>query len=680
MEPTDELEELLTNMAQVFDDGRRTDLSANGDGPSCIRPLPGGPLIEVNTRAYERGDDGAFVSISGPNELRCIVDTVSHEVEHKRVSDLNAKGEFIEANDRAPKLAGMVINLLEDAYIDALRVERFPGLRSANAYTTRRFMEQRREPADIPDRASRAVEVFMQATASGYVKGIDRLSDEFTEFAARCRQAERRIHETHDAAGRERIAQERLDDLLDVAGWDDLRRRHREGARAQANDADAVPSSETDPMDGSLPSEAELDDSAESADEQAEAEAATSALDDEPADADADDEPADADDEQADDALGGSDGSDADDGDDAGAESSGDDAGDDTDASPESGERADDDRAGGDDADAGDDDGLDDDIEAMRDADERGLDAERHGLDDDTTADDIETSERFESKYQQLRDRESGPESDIEARKRERDERAEGTDGAVDDEMSSGLADDIRRAFERFTHAYETQVTTSGSSLNLRNVVRNRSGDYNERHLYERRDPGETGGRFVGVALDMSGSMVGSGEHVARCAVAALAEACEQVGDAFGAVAFHDTSSTSLITAPDERFRPEHVESVRPSGMTPMGYGMRDVEHLSDHVQARQRVMFVVTDGQANCDPASTTDSEGVRRAVRERVERLRREGWIVIGLGAGGGVDDESLRECFGDASVRCTFGNLTDTLIDVYRSQLDTAESTRR
>lgn len=165
-------------------------------------------------------------SVDGPNELRLITDTLSHEVEHVRETKLDAKKEFAEQYPTCSKTAGRVYNILEDQYIDGTRCRRFPGMRAAHAFKLDLILQNghRRPPLDSTrlDRGERFIEGLLQVAFVGTFKGdADALDDDLREFLGWVRPHVKAVEYADDHDTRVEIAHVVMQKLLDVAG-DDL--------------------------------------------------------------------------------------------------------------------------------------------------------------------------------------------------------------------------------------------------------------------------------------------------------------------------------------------------------------------------------------------------------------------------------------------------------------------------
>lgn len=157
-------------------------------------------------------------SMDGANELRVLVDTLNHEMEHVRSSDLTAKREFSARYPDCPQFAGLVLNVLEDQYIDWQRLKRFRGLRSAHSFKVDAIMANgsRRPPLYNLEQSEQVPEGFLQMAFAGYVKGFSDAPREVQEAVVKCRPLVDLVRNEHDPLEREQIAHTCMAILLEA--------------------------------------------------------------------------------------------------------------------------------------------------------------------------------------------------------------------------------------------------------------------------------------------------------------------------------------------------------------------------------------------------------------------------------------------------------------------------------
>lgn len=664
MRRTESLRRTLQDLARVYNDGERVPVEFTSGTPHA-KESHDGPRVAVAPNI----SDVYGVNVGGPDELRILVDTLSHEIEHVRSSDLHAKRDFMHRYPEAPDMAGTVYNIIEDLRIDARRYARRPGLRTTGAFSTDKLLanDARRPPMNstrLRSRDQQVIEGLIQVAFAGYAKNIDAVDDDLREFLDWCREwfaYARRLDTT--AAETEDIShvimQRVLTILDDVGSADD----YLGGAR--------LPISVGPDGDVTVTFDDDEDDEPDRPD----------AWDDET------DEPgADAPLPERDDAydttpLGGDNGPDDDYyGEDEKPETDGD--GDDTA------------RVGGGSGSA----------TTLPDMDE--MDDEResrdwHGVDE--TADYALPSREDIERYDRLQDRVKRERSDLGKRKKKRDERIEtfrkhtakpnndksrldryvldydGHQIATSMEVT-GLARDIEDEFREIKSRDRPVASQRGQAINIRNTVRHMAGDYDEQRLFNRSQPVETGDRAVGVVLDLSSSM---NEKQAKQALAALAIATEQIGDSFTAVGFREATQypeSLLVTAPDEDFDYDHLDSVSAYGSTPTAKGIRDMHGILKHATARQKVMIVVTDGRANC--IDERDFDGMpptydaTEMARRDLDAARDDGIPVLGLAVGSAASNvNALTTLFGpNGFVTGEMHSLHESLGEAYKRFLRT------
>lgn len=209
MRRTNALQDLLEDLSKIYNDGDRVDVEFTGETPHA---KPNGTVaVATNVKdVYGR-------TLDKPDELRVIIDTLSHEIEHVRESDLNGKKRFMRQYPDAPKLAGLVMNVIEDHYIDHVRTQRFKGLAKACAFKMDAVMQnhQRRPRIDKLAPHEAAAEGFLQAGLAGYVKGYQDADDDVREFLAWAWQQFPRVRETETPDEREAIAHEVMARMMD---------------------------------------------------------------------------------------------------------------------------------------------------------------------------------------------------------------------------------------------------------------------------------------------------------------------------------------------------------------------------------------------------------------------------------------------------------------------------------
>jgi hypothetical protein len=215
MQRTDALRDTLEALAKVYNE--HDNVPVEFGKPSRAVPeggqTPDGYAAEDTVVVSPNVRDELGRDLSGPQELRCIANTLSHEIEHIRESDLTSKEEFSQEYDRG-QLAGGVINIVEDVYIDNHRTKRFPGLRKAQAFVVDALMQNhhRRPRVDrIDQRPKQILETTLQVAFAGSAKGISEADDDLREYAGRVRVLIDEARRAGDQQQRKNIAHAVMD-------------------------------------------------------------------------------------------------------------------------------------------------------------------------------------------------------------------------------------------------------------------------------------------------------------------------------------------------------------------------------------------------------------------------------------------------------------------------------------
>ena len=667
------------------------------------------------------------LNISPANEFRLVRNTLDHETAHDRWSDLSGKATFSARYPEHSKLAGALLNRLEDSYIDSRRLAERPGLRGAQAF----FCEAQTPGGDgvdlkgvdeLPTEQAlvRAIDYYALV---GRVPGIRNADDDVRQFAAWVKPHVEEYRRTDDTDGREAIAARIMDELVDrlpdspdLDDLDDLADAIADAASGELPDDETV---ENMP-DMNLPDDADLDDALpdslddldepQDADEQADGGDETGEGDETDADAPGGEQDGDEAGDDDTDTTGGTSG------DEGGEDGEQDEQGGDAPADGESGEtgeqgdEASDGQAGDAETDAepeqgrnkGTEQDLADALDELDELDEAGESTEWHGVDDGE--DYTEATESDERRYERVENSARFEnETAIGKRKADRDEKAEagntvsGPDATSDEVRQvlreTGLADDIRRAFEKFATLDITETSDTGDRVNVENAVRHMSGDYSTTDVYETDYTADSGGRVIGVSLDLSYSMddygsdtaagvLGSGHGAivdAKTALGAVHLAAHELGDDLVASGFHKPSGarTPLITGPGESFKWEHLDAVstKRSGFTdtPTAHGVLDTLDLIEQAGGRDRIMLVITDGMPQ-DGHHELSGNNAAEDARQAVELARKQGVGVIGVGVGRGVDSQGMSDMFGeDGYILTESDELVSDLVDLYADELD-------
>lgn len=234
------LKRLLTSLAQNYYDGEET-IEVRWTSKTAHADMDGRtPVVNLNVDSpYE------VYGATGSHALRLLVDTLSHEVQHHNDSEIEGKGEFMERhNDGYAKLAGMVINVLEDNHIDYNRHREFRGLKKVHDWAVSHQMkdDDRRPPMGDVDPRDQVVQGFVQLAFAGKVKGLSDADEDVREALMDVAPICEKVKQEDDPEARTEMAHEvtlRLKEVIpakpDMPDWladlirdlmEDLERRH----------------------------------------------------------------------------------------------------------------------------------------------------------------------------------------------------------------------------------------------------------------------------------------------------------------------------------------------------------------------------------------------------------------------------------------------------------------------
>jgi hypothetical protein len=258
LQESEPLKRLLTNLAQNYYDGddgpievRWTDQTAHASTDD-----DGTPVVNLDVSAPYRIYDA-----TGAHALRLLVDTLSHEVQHHNDSEIDSKREFMEQyDDGYAKLAGMVVNVLEDNHIDYNRHRKYRGLKKVHDWAINYQMsdDERRPPLGEVDKRDQAVQGFIQLAFSGKVKGLSEADPEVQEALRTVAPVCEQVKQAQDPERRLDMAATVVDELTavipktpDLPDWlRDLIRDLMEDMERSHFDPDEAPADENfDPED-----------------------------------------------------------------------------------------------------------------------------------------------------------------------------------------------------------------------------------------------------------------------------------------------------------------------------------------------------------------------------------------------------------------------------------------------
>lgn len=213
MKRTTALTNLLGDLTRVFHDKRVPVEFTKGPSSAAMD----GSHVKVCTNLRK---EYGLRDATDVQELRVMVDHLSHEIEHLRETDLESKKAFVdeykESHPAYANVAGFVINVLEDVFIDGTRTRRFPGLRASHAY----FIDTQVSSGDHVGASlplpRRLLAGFWEVSHAGTARGIEKAEPEVQEALAKVRLISQEIRHVTNPQDRYALAHEAMAVLLDV--------------------------------------------------------------------------------------------------------------------------------------------------------------------------------------------------------------------------------------------------------------------------------------------------------------------------------------------------------------------------------------------------------------------------------------------------------------------------------
>lgn len=640
---------LTEHTSNYTDDGSMLPVRFNTSGSSHITE---DGVIKINpVKAWEVKEEN---NLTEKQAVRVMLNTLSHEVGHYNHSELDSKKKFVENYPTHGKVAGAVVNILEDVYIDRNRTEKFKGLRRPH-----KWVRQYRDESggfEIKKRMSltdKAIRILAATSDTPDFNCPIEVEGQFLEdWTRKCEMELAKVPDTHSQGDRLTIAhrltatllqkvddpemdekEEDMEDLLDET-LKDLADRLKE--RATEHDE-----------------EMEHENIARHADE----DVADETLEEEIVE---DEETEESDDEDSKSA-----------------------------SSKEEGHKC----ADGSKCQIAD--AIEDCHVHSKDKDEdeesKGVKRRSEGEPDsgtpssegENTADKVDI-DRWVDTNPADDDTKIGIGSvdDIER---------EGLSEAQEDGVE--LSDDIIDVLEELGEQEDKTRTVNkakGKKVDVNKVVRRKAGDKSETKIFEKEvdEEQDSEDTAVGITLDASGSMDGGGMKQGLTAIGALGKATKELDQDFTATTFWsdegdpgtDTvpTGTTTLTEVGEDFSMNDLDEAKVRFLDPLALGVENTVEEMEDAEADNKLLFVVTDGDPTVlkdgsNAEGGTDEEIVEQC-RTEVEKHRADDFDIIGVAVGKSPSEDTMSDIFGvDEWFRFEQENLAEKLLTVFRNTVD-------
>ena len=661
MEESNPLRTTLESLTRVY---HHEKISVRFGSPS--RAVPAGhclngeevtePTVVINPSVQEQFS----TALSGPEELRCITNTLSHELEHIRESELTSKAEFMQEYNTHPQFAGAVINILEDQYIDFRRTQRFPGLRGTQAFVIDKLLgnDDRWPPIDDIEEPSKAmIEGLRQVAFAGYAKGISKADRWIRDFLSQVRPYLKRVRREPSQQQRVEFAHSVMKIAQEYLPENDDIKLPEKCAVCKKRKPQIITPVLGPVCDECAPTGHGKNDGRRTTNKEASNGCREKSITEpQPTDEQKDVE------QTQEDTVGGNKHNDKNQ----------------ANSSPSQRERAQK-RPG--------------ELARMDDLDLNQDSAAWWNVPDQVNHQTV--NEEDITRYNKIQSEKRRNQShEVEMRKN-RQKSSELNQGLSPNDLEHStnlqkskewryLREEHRRSFKKLTSRDMSIPSRKGSRVNLSNLVQQTAGDKSQDKLYNKKQRVARGDRVVAVSADFSGSM--DGKRV-RLAIAAISEATDMVGDKFLATCWRDvndstaygcnrgSSGIGLVCGVAEQFQWSNLDEFQSGGGTPTADGVDVTAQLIKNTSAREKLIIVITDGQPNTEYGKkgeeltgdpTTDAAQVVRDAK--VENIK-----IIGLYVGKDINNTSMNDIFGDDNViSASMENLAEELIRIYRQQL--------
>lgn len=585
--------------------------------------------VHINpVNAWKHKEDN---DLSEKQGLRILLNTVSHEVGHYNHSELDSKKRFVENYPVHGKIAGSVVNILEDVYIDRNRTDRFEGLRRPHRWV-RNAREDGFEPHKMDSTADKAIKVLAGTSDTENFRCPVEVEGQFLEdWARKCEVELAKIPDADSQADRVAIAHRLTATLLqkvedpeieDEEMEDDILDKETEDLAERLDDRATELDEEMEEENIEEHSDEEISESVKAAAEEEEEETEEPDEDIEPEDS--------PDGETEEESESGS------------GESS-------------SGESAEDEEK-----EEGTPGGQNDDLDLTR-----WEDTNPESQEELVTEESIQQLGKGLSQAQQ--------------------DGVELSDDVIEVLEELGEEDDKKR----------TVNTAKGKTVDVSKAIRRKAGDKSETKIFEKEVTEEQDGEdtAVGITLDASGSMNGGGMKQGLTAVGALGKAQQELDQDFTANTFWSKSAeesgmedldrvdvgTTTITGIEDDFTMDDLDDVDCRYLDPLALGVEEAGKDLKKADAENKLLFVVTDGNPTVLKDGTNAEGGPDQEIveecRKEVEKHRDLGIEIIGVAAGKSPSEDTMADIFGaNEWFRFEQENLAEKLLTVFRNTVDT------
>ncbi len=276
----------------------------------------------------------------------------------------------------------------------------------------------------------------------------------------------------------------------------------------------------------------------------------------------------------------------------------------------------------------------------------------------------------------------------------------------IHDLLRKSHFDALDSAFKRVQDDYRNVPHYKGGSININNIIKFESGDLTSMKWYDNKEIRDKRRRTIMILLDMSTSVNdgdgGTEKYVngrwcvdntfsqrdsqfgkELLATMLITKAAEKAGDRVGIIGFCGDSDTPLIKLPDEKFRVSLFDNLHTNGVTPMEKAMSTGRRmLRAEPGSFKKLMIIITDGVPNVVEAGRL-TDDCKQLAKNQIRAASREGVETIGVGIG--FDDyqskQGMTEIFGSNYINVeNFSKLVGEFCKLYIRIMDGPYGGRR
>lgn len=640
------------------------------------------PEIHINPINAWRISEKA--GISEKQALRLLMDTLSHEVAHHNHSELESKREFVKKFKINPKIAGAVINIVEDCYIDRKRLEKFDGLKKPFKIHTDYVLPDHRNHIGADGAESiialltvvfRTNKIPEEAEKSEYLKEMAEYFKNKRKQTIQAEKQEERLNIAEDILKtiiiKEDIEEmpeipEELKELLkDLKKEIDFRKRHHNEEEAEKRREELKEENKEDIPDKLKNVDPEKQEEEEKTDKSG---SSSSSKEDSESEKQEEEEKPDKSGSSSS-SKEDSDSSDSSDSNDSGSDKS------DSGSSEKGSEKSGSDSSNG------------------------SSDSSNASSDSGDKSDDSHSPKQVEGEKKEERD----------IRKKEYSkEKFQNSEipGGFDSQKTFLLSEESREKTQKTALNLSNEIkerledmrnknndsrivkSRKGKNIDIKRAIRRKAGDKTENKLFNRERKENPSNNIIGITMDGSGSMRRENRlEESLKAAAAIGEATKIKDDDITINQFYsfrgekndsEKVKVEFLTEIGEKFDIKQLNKAALYHREPAALGIeKTVEEMDKSQNQGEKILFVILDGnptiKKNGKPYKSIGvKEEAVNEISDHVEEARDKKIKVIGIGVGSDISEWVMDNIFGEDWFKFDSDTMAEKMLSIYRNQV--------